>query len=244
MQHTRFPARYASVLWLLALSGCSGAGVSLDDLIATAGALQRPESDARTVAAGLREALRVGTERSVATTSRANGFFGNSLIRIALPDELQTAARGLRAVGLGGQIDELELAMNRAAERAAGEATPVFLDAIAGLSIADAYAILRGNDRAATDYFESETREALAQRFAPIVDDSMRQVGLVQLYDRVVGQIAALPLVSAPALDLRAYVTDGALAGLFTVLAQEERRIRRNPAARSTELLRRVFGRH
>ena len=243
MQHTRLPACCAPLLWLLALAGCAGVGISLDDLIVTAGEMQRPESDARTVAAGLREALRVGTERSVATTSRTDGFFGNSLIRIALPDELRTAARGLRAVGLGGQVDELELSMNRAAERAAGEATPVFVDAIAGLSITDAYAILRGNERAATDYFEAQTREPLAQRFAPIVDASMQQVGLVQLYDRVVGQIAALPLVSAPAVDLREYVTDRALAGLFSVLAQEERRIREDPAARSTALLRQVFGR-
>jgi hypothetical protein len=230
-------------LWLLVLVGCAGAGVSLDDLITTTRGLQPPEGDARTVAAGLREALRVGTERSVARTSRVDGFFRNSLIRIPLPDELETAGRGLRAVGLGGQVDELELSMNRAAERAAAEATPVFVDAITSLSITDAYAILRGSERAATDYFEAETREPLALRFAPIVDASMRQVGLAQLYDQVVGQIAALPLVSAPSLDLRAYVTDRALAGLFSVLAQEERRIREDPAARSTALLRQVFGR-
>lgn len=237
MQH----ARVAALAGLIALCGCTQSQV--DELFELADLGQRGALSEPTVVAGLKEALRVGTKRTVAATSQKDGYFGNPLIRIALPDELDAMAQGLRAVGFGGKVDELELAMNRAAEQAAGEATPVFLDAIASMSFDDAYGILKGDDRAATNYFEGRTRGTLAQRFEPIVDDSMRRVGLVRLWDALLARVAALPLVSKPAFDLNVYVTDRALTGLFAVLAQEEARIRADPAARTTELLRKVFGR-
>jgi len=229
------------VACLILLCGCAQS--QIDELFEIAGLGSESGLSESTVVAGLKEALRVGTERTVALTSQQNGYFKNPLIRIPLPDELDATAKALRAIGFGAKVDELELAMNRAAERAAGEATPVFIDAITSMSIHDAHGILRGGDRAATDYFEGRTRGPLAQRFEPIVDDSMRKVGLAQLWDALLARIAILPMVPEPDLDLDEYVTDRALLGLFSVLAQEETRIRQDPAARTSELLRSVFGR-
>jgi hypothetical protein len=200
--------------------------------------------DEATVIAGLRDALRVGTDRTVASTSRLDGFLANELIRIHTPDSLSTMTRTLRTVGFSRQVDELEIAMNRAAEQAAGEAASVFWTGIQGMSVRDAWGILDGGDTAATDYFRRTTSDELRRRFAPIVEQKMAAVGLVQLYDDLVARYRAIPLTSlgqAPP-DLRAHVTDGALSGLFTVLGQEEAKIRREPAARSTELLKKVFG--
>jgi hypothetical protein len=233
--------RGIALVGLIFLCGCAQS--QIDELFEIAGLGQQHALSEPTVVAGLKEALSVGTERTVAQTSRKNGYFNNPRIRIPLPDELDAMATGLRGLGFGAQVDELELAMNRAAEQAAGEATRVFLDAVASMSISDAYGILRGGDRAATDYFEGRTRGTLARRFEPIVDDSMHRVGLVQLWDALLARVAAFPLIPRPELELNTYVTDRALTGLFTVLAEEETRIRRDPAARTTALLRNVFGR-
>lgn len=233
----------AIALWLGLGGGCAGTRPELiGELLGAAGLGLRPSLDEPTIVEGLREALRIGTENTVAVTSRVDGFLGNALIRIALPDQLEGTARALRAVGLGAQVDELEVSMNRAAELAAGEATDVFLDAIRGLGFRDARSILEGPETAATDYLRARTGERLRQRFTPIVDGKLREVGLVRLYDGIVSRARALPLVPDPDLDLRAYVTDRGLDGLFTVLGSEERRIREDPEARVTDLLRRVFG--
>lgn len=223
------------------LAGCTQTGgLDVDELLRAAG-IEQTGLDESTIVAGLKDALRVGTERSVTSTSALDGYLGNALIRIAMPEELDATARGLRSVGLGAQVDELEVAMNRAAEQAAGEATGIFVDAITAMSFADARAILSGPDDAATRYFEQKTSDTLRARFAPIVDASMQKVGLARLYEDLIGRVRRLPLVPTPDLDLDAYVTDRALSGLFTVLGEEEARIREDPAARSTELLRRVF---
>jgi len=211
---------------------------SLEEAIFKSGPL-----DEATVAAGLKDALRVGTERTANGVSVLDGFLGNALIRIALPEEFHDMAGALRTVGFGRQVDELEVAMNRAAERAAGEAKGVFWDAIKRMSIADAFAILRGDDDAATRYFRNATEDELRSRFGPIVHAKMEEVGLYRIYQELSGYYDRIPLVKKPAVDLDAYVTDRALGGLFTVLALEEKRIREDPAARTTELLRRVFGR-
>jgi hypothetical protein len=194
------------------------------------------------VAAGLKEALRLGTERAVAATSRPDGYLANPLIRIAVPAELDSMARALRSIGLGRQVDEFDVAMNRAAEDAATEATGVFWDAISQMTLTDAHGILKGGETAATDYFRDHTEDTLGTRFRPIISEKMADVGLARLYEHLVSSYRTLPFASEPALDLNDYVTDKALDGLFTVLGQEETRIREDPAARSTELLRRVFG--
>jgi hypothetical protein len=194
-------------------------------------------------AAGLKEALGLATERAVSSTSRAGGFLDNPKIHIGLPGSLGKMASGLRAVGMGAQVDELEVAMNRAAEKATSEATPIFVDAIKGMSFQDASAIVTGGDTAATDYFEKTTSDKLRTRFRPIVEQAMQKVGVAQQYEQLVGRYKSMPFASAPQLDLTSYVTDKTLAGLFTVVGEEEKQIRTNPAARATDLLKQVFGR-
>jgi len=201
------------------------------------------ELDEATVLAGLKEALTVGSGNAVTSTSAVDGFLGDALIRIALPDQLDDAASTLRSVGLGSYVDELEVAMNRAAEQAAGEARDIFWSAVTAMTIADAFAILRGHETAATDYFRAHTESELRARFAPIVAQKTESVGLGRLYRQAADAYATLPLTTKPELvDLDEYVTDEALDGLFTVLAREEQAIRQDPAARTTDLLRRVFG--
>ena len=197
-------------------------------------------SDA-TTASGLRDALDVAARRAVQTTSQPGGFLDNKEIHIALPGKLETMASALRMVGMGAQVDELEVAMNHAAEHAAGEATPIFVDAIKGMSFEDAAGILGGGDTAATTYFKRKTTEPLKAKFRPIVDQAMNKVGVAQQYNALVGQYASTPFASVPKLDLTGYVTDEALAGLFKVVGDEEKRIRKDPAARTTDLLKQVF---
>jgi hypothetical protein len=194
-------------------------------------------------AAALKEALRVATERAVSSTSRAGGFLDNPKIHIGLPGSLGTMASALRTVGMGAQVDELEVAMNHAAEKATSEATPVFVDAIKGMSFQDASAIVTGGDTAATDYFRKTTSTTLRTRFRPIVEAAMQKVGVAQQYEQLVGRYKSMPFASSPNLDLTSYVTDRTLSGLFTVVGEEEKSIRTNPAARATDLLKQVFGR-
>ncbi len=197
--------------------------------------------DTKTVAAGLKEALKVGTKRTVKATSRVDGYLGNALIRIAMPEEFHSMNSALRRLGLGSYVEEMEVAMNRAAEMAAGEAREVFWQAIGDMTLKDAYGILKGHDSAATDYFRSRTTKTLQRRYLPIVRNKMNKVGLYNAYNRAVEQYTAIPFVKKPELNLDEYVTDRALSGLFTVLAKEEKKIRKNPAAQTTELLKRVF---
>jgi hypothetical protein len=197
--------------------------------------------DERTVADGLRQALEVGSERASAALSRTGGFSDDPLIRLTLPSELDGVARALRTIGLGAKVDDLELSMNRAAEAAVGEAVPVFANAIESMTITDAFEILSGSESAATDYFRVHTAEALKSRFVPIAEQGMREVGLYSAYREIARQYERIPFTTMPAPDLESYIADRALDGLFGELAREEAKIREDPAARSTELLRRVF---
>lgn len=234
----RLPTALLAVLLGLA---CQGLPANLD-VGSLLGAAAGPAGQDQ-VAAGLREALRVGTDRAVARTSRAGGFLDVPSLHIPLPESLQPVARSLRAIGLSGPLDRLEVGMNRAAELAAGEAAPVFLDAIRSMTLSDARAILHGGDTAATDFFRERTRAPLTARFAPKVKEAMQKVDLYRSYAQVRDAALAIPgLASRPELDLEGYVTDHTLDGLFDVLGQEERRIRQDPAARTTELLKQVFG--
>jgi hypothetical protein len=191
----------------------------------------------------LKEALRIGAGRTVERTSKVDGFLANELIRIHLPEDLEKMAEALRRFGFARQVDELEVAMNRAAERAAGEARGIFVDAISELSIRDAFAILRGGDTAATDYLQERTADELRSRFQPVIATKMREVELYETYNQLANVYNALPLGQKPAVDLGSYLTEEALDGLFKTLATEERRIREDPLARTTELLRKVFSR-
>jgi hypothetical protein len=194
------------------------------------------------IAAGLREALRVSTGRAVERTATPGGFLDVPRLRIPLPESLQTAAAALRLIGAGVKVDELEVATNRAAERASAEATSVFVDAIRGLTITDAQQILSGGDTAATQYFREHTESSLEVRFQPQVRGAMRQVGLYAEYEQLLARYEALPFAEKPNLDLTDYVTEHTMNGIFLVLGEEEKRIRRDSVACTSELLRNVFG--
>ncbi len=233
--------RSSSLLLLLLVGGCAAVQQTLPGIIGLGSSGDKPLTE-ETVAAGLKEALRVGTERTVAVTGKEDGFFGNELIRIALPEQIDPLVETLRTLGLGGRVDGFERAMNRSAELAAGEAKALFWETVTGMTLADAFGILNGGETAATDYFRDRTSGPLRDRFTPIVQDNMNKVGIYQTYGELVRRYEAIPLVEAPAFDLDAYITQKTLDGLFTVLADEERRIRADPVARTTDLLRRVFG--
>jgi hypothetical protein len=190
----------------------------------------------------LKEALQVGTANAVSLTGRTDGYFKNQAIKILMPEQLRTFERGLRAVGYGPQVDELVLGMNRAAERAAPQAKQIFWDAIGAMTIDDARGILDGGDTAATEYFKRTTSEPLTTAFRPIVERAMGEVGVTRQYTELFRRAQSIPFLNVEAFDLDRYVVGKALDGLFHVVAEEEKNIRTNPAARVTDLLREVFG--
>lgn len=199
-------------------------------------------SDSKIVA-GLKEALTIGTGNAVKLTGVVDGFFKNAAIKILLPKQFNTLARGLRAIGQGAKVDEFELSMNRAAEKAAPQARQIFVSAIKQMTISDARRILTGGDTAATEYFKEKTSAQLTTAFRPIVEKSMNEVGATRKYKEMIGQFQSLPFGRAESLDIDQYVVNKTLDGLFYMVGEEEKKIRQNPAARVTSILREVFGR-
>lgn len=194
------------------------------------------------VIAGLKEALKVSTGKAVALTGRPDGYLKNQAIKILLPPKLQTAGKGLRMVGMGGQVDALEVGMNRAAEQAAPQAKAIFLRAVTRMTFDDARQILSGGDTAATDYFKRSSSPELTTAFSPIVHKSMENVGVVRQYNQLMQNPMAAPLVNDKNFNLDSYVVGKALDGLFYMLGEEEKKIRKDPAAQTTALLKEVFG--
>lgn len=191
----------------------------------------------------LKEALQVSTANAVDLTGRVDGYFANQAIKILMPPQLQRLESGLRAVGLGDRVDEFVLSMNRAAEQAAPAARKIFWDAIGEMTIDDARGILGGGDTAATGYFKSKTTEKLTTAFRPVVEAKLSTVGVTRQYKELLGQARMIPFLRTESYDIDSYVVGKALDGLFHVVGEEERKIRTNPAARVTDLLREVFGR-
>ena len=238
-------ARVVSTTLAALLLGATSSFAQLPDFLK--GLPQLPSSgaglgDAR-VAQGLKEALRVGTENAVGLTGRVDGYFANQAIKILMPERLRSLEQGLRLIGQGERVDELVLGMNRAAERAAPAARGIFVDAIGEMSIDDARTILAGADTAATDYFKGKTTGKLTNAFQPVVERSMNEVGVARQYKDLLAQAQAIPFFRAEDYDLNRYVVGKSLDGLFHVVGEEERKIRTNPTARTTELLREVFSR-
>jgi len=197
------------------------------------------ESD---IVKGLKEALHIGTGNAVTTVSKINGYYTNSNIKIPLPESVQKVEKVLRVAGFGKQVDDFELSMNRAAEKAAPEAKSIFWDAIKQMKFADASKILNGRDNEATLYFKDKTSDRLTSIFKPIVNKSMSTVGVTRKYQELEDTVHSIPFAKdIVRFDLNQYVTDKALDGLFYMLAEEERKIREDPAARVTEILRKVF---
>ncbi|MFW5803205.1 MAG: DUF4197 domain-containing protein [Verrucomicrobiota bacterium] len=224
------------------LAGCETLSNSDISRVVNSLGSQKGRLDNETIVAGLKEALRVGTRNTVKQTSQRGGYNENPAIRIPMPDALQRVTGALRKVGLGGQVDQFERRMNRAAETAAAEAAPVFIKAIQNMSFADAREILQGGDTAATMYFKDATKAELGRRYQPIVQKAMDKVGAVQVFEKLQNRYNKLPLTPDMNYQIQDYVVEEALEGLYTVLASEEKKIRKNPAKRTTELLRRVFG--
>ena len=197
------------------------------------------------VIAGLKEALGNGAREAVEIASRPDGFWGNDRLRIPFPPEAEKMRTTLLRIGMEEQVNRFEITMNRAAEQASSEAAQIFLSAIKGMSVADGMAILKGGDHSATDLLRERTSPDLIARFRPIVESATKEVALAEYWSPLAGAYnKAGMLTGAKAVDpdLDGYVTQKAIDGLFLLVAEEEARIRKDPAARTSELLRRVFG--
>jgi hypothetical protein len=193
------------------------------------------------VASGLKQALQVGSENAVKIVGKPNGYFGNQAIKIEMPKDLHLLESGMRELGFGPKIDEFILSMNRSAEAAAPAARKIFIDAILAMSFEDAKRILSGDNTAATQYFKEKTTGQLTEAFTPVVKKTMGENGVVKQYDALTEQYKNIPFAKSQSLDIDHYVVSKALDGLFYELGEQERQIRTNPAARTTDLLKEVF---
>lgn len=199
--------------------------------------------DTQTMTRGVLEALQVGVQRAIATLGQEGGYLRDEQVRIPMPQELRTAESVLRRLGQDRYADEFIQSMNRAAEQAVPQTREIFIDTIKGLSVSDARDIVQGEADAATQYFREHASERLSSVIRPIVAENMDRVGVTSRYKQLVSRAGIMDsFMSRDSLDLDAYVTDRTLNGLFLKLAEEEKKIREQPAARTTELLKGVFG--
>lgn len=193
------------------------------------------------IASGLRQALDFGIEKQVAKLTQTDGFYKNDLVKILLPAELQKVDKGLRDIGLSKLADEGLKVLNRAAEDAVKEATPIFVDAVKGITFADAKNILLGSNDAATQYLNSKTETALYAKFNPVIKNSFSKVGADEIWSNLINKYNSIPFTSNVNPDLTDYVTSEALKGVYTMIAVEENEIRTNATSRTTDLLKKVF---
>ncbi len=194
------------------------------------------------VAGGLKEALSKGVQEGTAKLSNVDGFFKDAAIKILMPPEAVKAEKTLRGLGLGSQVDDAILSMNRAAEDASKSASPIFINAIKQMSIEDAWGILKGGDSSATRYLRTKTTSPLIAAFKPVIDQSLAKVDATKYWNSVVSAYNKVAIFNKINPDLSAYVTEKALSGIFYEIAQEEVKIRKDPAERTTEILKKVFG--
>lgn len=233
------------LVWVafLLMGGCATTGEWLEQISKTGNVGQLTQQE---IVAGLRAALDKGVDHAVTELGREGGFLQNVEVRIPIPESLQPVERALRTVGQGPLVDEFQLAINRAAERAVPEAASVLVSSIRQMTFADAEQILRGHETAATDFFRRTSQTNLYVRFLPIVQDATARAGVTAAYKRMtdnpLAAVAAQAVLGRESVDLDAYVTTRALDGLFLKIAEQEKLIRENPAERTTEILRRVFG--
>ncbi len=191
---------------------------------------------------GIKEALELGSTRASTSLSTPGGYAKSPLYRIELPANLQPIAGSLRQMGLGSQLDRVEMLMNQGAEKAAVEAQAVFIEAVRNMSVTDALGIVRGHSTAATDYFRSQTEASLRQRYMPIIKQNLQQIGFYNQYQQFLGTYNMLPLANKPSLDLEQHVLNMALDGLFKQVAVEEQLIRKDPVGRGSQIIGSVFG--
>ena len=222
-------------------------------MLLVVGLSSRPAS-AQDAAAGLKEALTTGTADAVNLLGKPGGYFSNPAVKIGMPQKLQVVETALRGLGYGPQIDQFVLSMNNAAEAAAPKAQPIFVNAIQTMSFTDAQKILTKGGHSATDYFQRKTTPELTTAFTPIVKQTMEQNSVTKQYDDLIGKYQSGAIgnlgsmlgghSATPSLDINSYVVSKSLDGLFYEVGQEELKIRTNPAAQVTPLLKQVFGGH
>ncbi len=230
---SRLAARLKLGLGLGAV-GLAGLGLALP------AQAQLGESDA---ALGVRAALERGATAAVGLLGRTDGFLGNELVRIRLPSALEKTAKLLKATGQGQRVDELVTAMNRAAEASMTEARPLLVNAIKAMSVEEALKIVRGGENSVTDFFSTKTRQPLGEKFLPVVTRATQKVGLAERYNAVAGKAAGMGLLKGEDANIQLYVTQRALDGLYTMIGVEEKKIRADPVATGSAILKKVFGR-
>ena len=193
------------------------------------------------IASGLREALDLGIDKQVTKLTETDGFYKNELVKILLPEELQKVDKGLRDIGLGNLADEGIKSLNRAAEDAVKEATPIFVNAVKDITFDDAKNILLGEDNAATEYLTVRTKTELYNKFHPVINNSFSKVGADQIWTNLINKYNAIPFTNEVNPDLTDYVTQEALNGVYTMIAVEEKEIRNKVSSRTSDLLKKVF---
>jgi hypothetical protein len=229
------------ILISVVLASCTTAQINqtLGDLGKSTGT--KPLTAAE-VAEGLKEALIQGTSKGADMVSQTDGYFKNPQIKIPFPPEVKKVEDRLRQIGLGNEVDRFVMTLNRGAEEAAKDAKPIFISAIKSMTINDAFAILRGEEDAATTYLKRTTSAQLKSTFLPVIQSALEKTNATRYYADLVGTYNKIPLVEKVNPDLDDYATDKAIEGLFVMIAAEEKNIRENPGARVTDLLKRVFG--
>jgi len=240
-RHLLFPVLLAALLSITPASSQAG---FLNDMMKnlTVPPAATASLDDATVIKGLKEALATGTANAVASVSQTDGYFGNQLIKILMPEQLRPAATMLGKFGFRQDVDEFVLAMNRAAEKAAPKAKKHFIAALQAMTIEDAQKILQGGNTSATEYFRAKTSKEIFAEFKPVVSSSLKDVGAVQSYRQMAESFKTIPFAGSLAdIDLDDYATNKAVDGLFAMIGAEEKKIRTDPAARGTELLKKVF---
>lgn len=231
-----------SIAIVFILMSCTSAQINqtLSEVNKAIGA-EKPLTTAE-VGDGLKEALVKGISNGSDLVSQVDGYFKNPEIKIPFPPEVKKVEERLRQIGLGSEVDKFVLTLNRGAEDAAKEAKPIFISAIRQMTIEDAWGILKGEDNAATQYLIRTTSAQLKEKFKPVIQNSLQKVNATKYYGDIVTKYNSIPMVQKVNPDLDDYATDKAIEGLFLMIAKEEKNIRADPAARTTELLKRVFG--
>jgi len=242
MKNIRFHSIVLTAV-VLVLSACTSTQISqtLGEVNKTLGGGSAPLTTAE-VSQGLKEALIKGISTGADLVSQVDGYLKNPEIKIPFPPDVKHVEEKLRQIGLGNEVDKFITTLNRGAEDAAKEAKPIFIEAIRAMTIEDAWAILRGEDDAATQYLKRTTSGLLREKFKPVIRNSLNKVNATKYYSDLATRYNQIPFVQKVNPDLEDYATDKAIEGLFVMIAKEEKNIRENPVARTTELLRRVFG--
>ena len=232
-----------SILFLaIFLEACTSAQINQAVSVADKALTTEQPLTSAEVGEGLKEALIKGISSGSDLASQTDGYFKNPEIKIPFPPDVKKVEDKLRQIGLGGEVDKFVVTLNRGAEDAAKEAKPIFIAAIKQMTIDDAWAILKGQPDAATQFLKRTTTAQLKVKFKPVVQNSLDKVSATKYYGDIVGTYNKIPFVDKVNPDLNDYATDMAITGLFTMIAKEEQNIRKDPLARTSELLKRVFG--